>query len=54
MQPERKYHIVAINERTGEKIFCTSYPMSHQECCTMKSKFSYHPVRRLQLEEAVA
>ena len=50
--PERKYHLVAINERTGNKTYCTSFPMSHHECCVMRSKFSNHPARRIQLEEA--
>lgn len=50
----RKYHIVAINEHTGDKTQLTGYPMTHAECCTMKSKITAHPARRIQLEEAVA
>ena len=48
---ERKYHLVAINERTGKKVYLTGYAMTHAECVVMKSKFSYHPARRIQLEE---
>ncbi len=48
---ERKYHIVAINEKNGNKTYCTSYPMSHYDACVNLSKFSQHPARRVQLEE---
>lgn len=48
---ERKYHLIAINERTGKKTYLTACAMTHAECCIMKSKFSYHPARRIQLEE---
>ena len=47
----RLYHIVAINERTGRKTRMTRYPDTHEACCVMLKKFSYHPARRLQLEE---
>lgn len=47
----RLYHIVAINERTGAKVYVTRYPDTHDACCVMLRKFSYHPARRLQLEE---
>lgn len=47
----RLYHIVAINERTGNKTYCTTVPMSHNEVCIMLRKFSYHSSRRVQLEE---
>ena len=46
------YHIVAINERTGAKVYMTGYPMNHEQCCTMMKRISYHPARRIQLEEA--
>lgn len=48
---ERMYNLVAINERTNEKAILTSKPATHSECCIMKSKFSEHPLRRIQLEE---
>jgi hypothetical protein len=47
----RLYHLVAINERTGAKTYLTGYADTHEACCTMKSRFSYHPARRIQLEE---
>lgn len=34
----RLYHLVVINERTGAKVYLTAYPMTHAECCVMKSK----------------
>lgn len=48
----RLYHLVAINEKTNKKTYLTGYPMTHEECCIMKGKFSYHPLRRIQLEQA--
>lgn len=51
MTAERMYHVVAINEKTGHKTYCTSYPATHDEACTMLSKFASHPARRIQLEE---
>lgn len=48
---ERYYHIVAINEKSGAITYMTSYPMTHSECCTMMSKISKHPARRIQLVE---
>lgn len=50
----RRYHIVAINERSGDKTYCTSYPMNHEAACVNLSKFSKHPARRMQLEEVAA
>lgn len=47
----RKFHIVAINQRTGAKTYMTAYPASHREACTMLSKISAHPARRVQLEQ---
>lgn len=54
MGNERMYHLVAINERTGKETRLTSYPMTHAECCTMKAKFTPHPLRRIQLKEVAA
>lgn len=43
----RLYHIVAINERTGRKTYCTAYPMPHEQACENMRRFSYHPARRI-------
>ncbi len=51
MQSGRLYHLVAINEKTGTKTYLTRYPDTHKACCTLKSKFSSHLARRIQLEE---
>lgn len=48
---ERLYHIVAINERTGAKVYCTRYPTNHKDSCVMLSKFTPHKGIRCQLEE---
>lgn len=50
---ERLYHIVAINEQTGSKVYMTRYPMPHNECCIMKSKITKYKWRRIQLEEVL-
>lgn len=55
----RRYHIVAINEKTNKKTYCTSSPLPHDEAVTMLSKFSPHKRIdaahiRVQLEEYVA
>lgn len=48
---QRIYHLVAKNNKTDKKVYLTGYPMTHEECCIMKAKFSYHPLRRIELEE---
>lgn len=53
MKVERLYHLVAINDRTGNKTYLTSYPMEHGAACVNKSKFTTHATRRVQLEEYV-
>ena len=49
----RQYHLDSVNIRTGERTRLTGYPMSHKEICTIKSKCSEHPHRRLELVEYV-
>ncbi len=48
---ERLYDLVAVNEKSGAVTVLTRYPMSHHECCVMKSKFTEHKHRRIQLRE---
>ncbi len=47
----RRYHLVAINGKTGRKERVSSSPLSHHEAVTMKSKFNPHRNVRIQLEE---
>jgi precorrin-2 methylase len=48
----RLYHLVAINEKTGKKVYLTRYPMEHAQCMTMKSKQSDRvSYVRIQVEE---
>lgn len=49
----RQYHLDSVNIRTGERTRMTAYPMSHKEICTIKSKCTEHPHRRLELVEYV-
>lgn len=48
---ERLYNLVAVNEKSGAVVALTRYPMSHHECCVMKSKFTEHKARRIELRE---
>lgn len=45
------FHIVAINERTGQQVRMTGYPMPHDECCVMLTKITKYEWRRLVLVE---
>jgi len=50
----RLYHIVAINEKTGNRTRMTFYPMPHHEACTVLGKINNtHKGRRVQLEEVI-
>ncbi len=49
---EHLYHLISVNVKDGRKVYLTRYPMTHKECCTMKSKFTEHKHRMIQLEEA--
>lgn len=49
---ERLYNVIAINERTGRKVVCTSRPLPHDKACVILSKLTRHPSARLQLEQA--
>ena len=49
----RRFHVVSVNDKTGERIRLTATPVTHREGCTILSKFGPHPsphVRR-KLEE---
>jgi hypothetical protein len=48
---ERMYHIISINDKTGEKAYFTTYPMDHNKCCTMMGKITKYPFRTVMLEE---
>ena len=48
---ERLYNIIAINDKTGKKVFLTGYPMNHKKCLIMLSKLSDYPNRRFLLIE---
>lgn len=51
----RLYHIVVINENTGEKVYVsdTTKPLTHKEACTIMFKMTQYKWRRIQLEEVV-
>lgn len=49
----RRYHLDSVNVFTEKRTRLTSYPMSHAEVCTLKSKFTEHAHRRLELVECV-
>lgn len=45
----RRYHVVAVNARSGEVTCCTRTPVAHKEACEIKRRFSYHPMRHIRL-----
>lgn len=49
-EKERLYHIVSVSKHGA--INLTSKPMTHSECCAMKSKFTQYDYRTLMLQEA--
>jgi hypothetical protein len=49
---ERLYHLAAINERQGRKVYLTDHPLVHHLCVVLKSKFVPHRDVRIQLEPA--
>lgn len=49
---DRRYHVVAVNNKTGTKTCCTVFPMNHSMACRNLNAFSHHPLRRMQLEQA--
>lgn len=51
---QRMYDLVAINEKTGAETKLNGEPLTHAEACVVKSKFSSHPARRVQLKERPA
>ena len=50
---QRLYHVIAVNEKTQTKAYCTKTPVSHNDACNILKAFSYHPVRTMMLEEVV-
>lgn len=46
----RQYFVVAINSKSGKR-HPLSRPMSHQQACTMKSKFTRHEGRHIEIEQ---
>lgn len=51
MKPERMYVLTAVNEKTGKIYILMMEPMTHKEACTVLSKMTGHPCRRLVLAE---
>jgi hypothetical protein len=47
----RKYHVVVLNNKTGNKAYMTVKPVTHKEGCTILGKLTKYPWRREQLEE---
>lgn len=48
----RKYHVVVINETTGQKVYMTASSVTHKEGCVLLRKLTKYNWRRNQLEEA--
>lgn len=50
---QRLYHLISINERTGQETVLTAYPDAHDHYCTMKAKLTSHYWRRIILREVL-
>lgn len=48
----RRFHVVVLVPRTGEKTYMTVSPVTHAEGCTILSKMTRFPWRQEMLEEA--
>lgn len=48
MTKERSYHLDSVNIKTGERTRLTRFPMTHAQICTIKSKCTDYPHRRLE------
>ena len=48
---DRRYHVVVIVEKTGEKCYMTSTPVTHKQGCTILTKITDYKWRRKQLEQ---
>lgn len=35
MSNQRLYHVISVNEKTGNKTYMTRYPMPHNEACNV-------------------
>lgn len=50
---DRRYNVVVINERTGNKVVMNPKPLTHDEACTWVKKLTRYRWRRNQVEEIV-
>lgn len=48
---QRLYYLVAVNNKTGKVTEPLSDPDTHERTMTMKSKFTSHPARRIEVRE---
>jgi len=48
----RLYHVIVINNKTGQKVRMSASPMTHDEACTVLSKMTKYSWRTEKLEEA--
>lgn len=46
------YNVIAINDRKGWQVLLTNEPMPHAQACAYMRRFTYHPARRIQLQQA--
>lgn len=45
----QKYHIVAVNKKSGRRVLMTGYPMDHHRCCVMLTKLTKRKETRYML-----
>jgi hypothetical protein len=51
MKPERLYRIVWVSDAKGTRGIMADGPLTHDEACTVLSKITVRPERRVLLEE---
>ena len=48
---ERTYELISVSESTGKITLLSTGRLTHKEACTMKSKFTQHKHRRIEVRE---
>lgn len=48
---DRKYNIIAINEKTGMRVQMNAYPLTHIQACANLRKITSRKFRRVILEQ---
>ena len=50
---EKLYHVVVINNKTGQETIMTAYPVQHKIACILLSKLTRYKWRKETLKEVI-